>query len=212
MTKTPTFGADKVGWPVCMYVSLAIHHQVEDRGGLRFIAIDNSAGYILPAQLEFFRAQAASARSGGGSDADGGVDNTRASSLMIPTVLLVHIPLYSAALLAEGRADGHAMMTASNLLYGAADAPPDQLTTWEGHEAEEAVVQQQRRLETTTQFLACVAEEPSLIAVLSGHIHDHNCQPFGSHGAVQITTDSGAYNGCRLVDFIAAPSAEHSRL
>ena len=143
-------------------------HWAEERGGVRFIAIDNSSGYILPAQLEFFRKNAGSQlRSGDGE-------------LMAPTVLMVHIPLFSAALLAEARSDGIAEMSADSLLCGES-APVATETD-----------QQRQRLATTREFLLCVEKEPSLVAVLSGHIHDHNCHPFGKHGAVQITTDSGA--------------------
>ena len=103
--------------------------------------------------------------------------------------LLVHIPLYSSGLLEHGRTDGNNPLGANSVM-----GTPAAL----GGNADE----------TTFAFLREVERTPNLVAVLSGHIHDATSHPLDSGGgAVQLTTDAGCYDGCRVVTFEPADAA-----
>ena len=63
-------------------------HWHEDIGGLRFVAVDNSTGFITPEQLTFFRQAVVEPA--------------------LKVVLLMHIPIQLPGLMQDGRSDGGA--------------------------------------------------------------------------------------------------------
>ena len=153
-------------------------HWSEIVGGCQFIGIDNSTRYITPDQLEFFL----SATAGGEH----------------PVVLMMHIPLRLPGLMEDGRADGggktgDSRLSNKHVMDGQPDAEEEQ--QWREIGAPGA-------LEATREFVAAVAELPSLVAVLTGHIHDNNADPIGENGAVHYTTDAGCYSGSRFLEFL----------
>ena len=152
-------------------------HWHEDIGGLRFIGIDNSTNYITPEQLAWFQ-------------------TTTAQSP--PVVLLMHVPIRLPALMIEGRPDGGGVtgetgMSESSVMDG---VPGSVEVEQEWSEAVSGVAD---AAASTTKFLDLVHGLPRLVAVLTGHIHDHNAHALGS--GVHFTTDAGCYSGCRLLDF-----------
>ena len=113
-------------------------------------------------------------------------------------VLMMHIPLRLPGLMEDGRADGggktgDSRLSDKHVMDGQPDAEEEQ--QWREIGAPGA-------LEATREFVAAVAELPSLVAVLTGHIHDNNADPIGEHGAVHYTTDAGCYSGSRFLEFL----------
>lgn len=182
-----------------------LSHWSEDIGGLRFIGIDNSTRYITAAQLDFFNATAGSAAPAG-VNGSGPQDNDGAGAAPLPVVLLMHIPLWVEALMAEGRPDGggkdgNAVLSPKHVLDGK-PVDSEEARQWRANAPVGTI-------EATHAFVQAVSQLPNLLAVLTGHIHDHNAHPFGDYGAVQYTTDAGCYQGCRFMEFL--PSADTAR-
>eukprot|EP01048_Picozoa_sp_COSAG05_P004772 COSAG05_NODE_269_length_12494_cov_9.329326_4_plen_345_part_00 len=158
-------------------------HFSEIVGGCQFIGIDNSTRYITPDQLDFFLSATAVG------------DH--------PVVLMMHIPLRLPGLMEDGRADGggktgDARLKDTSVMDGQPDAEEEQ--QWREIGAPGA-------LEATREFVAAVADLPSLVAVLTGHIHDNNADAIGEHGAVHYTTDAGCYSGSRFLEFLPGEAA-----
>jgi 3',5'-cyclic AMP phosphodiesterase CpdA len=167
-------------------------HWHEDIGGLRFIGVDNSTNYITPEQLAWFEATAVAPGP--------------------PVVLLLHVPIRLPALMEEGRPDGGGV-TGTATLRDKRDGKGSVMdgipTDAEEAEWSEGVSGVADAALSTTRFIALVQGLPRLVAVLAGHIHDHNAHAVGAGGGVQFTTDAGCYAGCRLLDF---EPAEQGRL
>lgn len=106
--------------------------------GVRFVAIDNSIYHITEAQLAFWRSEAAKGD---------------------PTVLLMHIPLWTEGL--------DTIFTCGNPKWGAATDP-----YWQIERRERWA---ERQCDATFAFRDEVLSTPNLVAVLTGHEHRHLC-------------------------------------
>jgi predicted phosphodiesterase len=142
-------------------------------GGINFVAIDNSTYQVSPAQLAFFRQELARG---------------------LPTVLLVHIPLYT------GKAPG--------VKHVSACGDPD----W-GWDADVSYKIERRErwsksgnLPSTVEFVALARKTSNLIAVLAGHTHRPKAETL-SASAVQYVARAACEGGFRLVRFEPATSA-----
>lgn len=139
----------------------------ESVGGVRFIAIDNSTYQISARQLEFFEAELALA-------ADAGE----------PVVLLVHIPLYIAAIGNHGCG------------WPGWGAAADK-----GYITEQRERWAARNNAETDVFVAAVEKAAGIVAVLAGHIHTAKADPCGPV-ARQYVTAAGCDGGQRRIDFV----------
>jgi predicted MPP superfamily phosphohydrolase len=167
-----------------------------ETAGLRIVGIDNSNYQVSPAQhqvlLEALNGCSLSpSRSSSASAAAAGV------------VLMVHIPLYTAELLASmqsGGRDVHSAVCGNPSAVGAHKAPNA----------------------STLAFLATVARSPQLVCVLCGHIHSAQAHrlhgewrrtrpgertPWPLHGCMQLVVDAGCYGGYREIHFVPAEQA-----
>jgi hypothetical protein len=151
----------------------------DDIGGVRFIGIDNSTGLVTAAQLQLFKSATKMAA---------------ACVPPLPVVLLVHIPLFEQRLLeiisaaAFSRRPGsppEPAMDASALCGGPATADA-----------------------STLEFVEAVRECTGLGAILCGHIHTAQAQPYGSCGATQLVADGGVFGGTRLLDLVPSVNAK----
>ena len=138
--------------------------------GVKFIAVDNNYYYVTEEQLRLFREETA----------DG-----------IPTVLLMHNPLYSE--------DMYAKVTAGKkpedppYLFG---CPEPLLRTLNDHR-----YRQQKPDETTLAFLELCNSLPNLKAVLAGHLHKYFASRLDS-GIPQYVAGAGYHAEANLYTFI----------
>lgn len=152
------------------------------------MAIDNSTNEVDSEQIAFFR------------------QATAPSPTTLPTVLLVHIPLYSPGLYEHGRGDGNDPLGPGSLCAHPESSPnAATLEFLEAVRAAESVVGECQANPSTAGILLglllCISLAPVLVtqlkapttAVLSGHIHDATSHPLseGDQAAVQYTTDAG---------------------
>jgi hypothetical protein len=162
-----------------------------DVGGLRFVGVDNSHYQVSAAQhAVLVEALKLAQRPAGGPVA--------------AVVLMVHIPLHSADLLASMAAAGR---DSGDAVCGNPASP--------AHPP----------LASTAAFLETVRTSTNLACVLSGHLHSSQAQclwgewradrpgdrtPLPCHGCMQYVVDGGCYGGYRLLSF--APLAEDAKL
>lgn len=109
--------------------------------GVNFVALDNSYYLVEPWQLERLRAEAAKG---------------------LPTVLLVHTPLYSSDTLAMRRQKGLRPQDPAYLMA----MPEPEMRAYSEHR-----YRQQLADETTREALDWLYAQPLLKAVLTGHLH-----------------------------------------
>ncbi len=111
--------------------------------GVRFVAIDNSIYHVSRAQLDFWKREA--------SKGD-------------PTVLFMHIPLWTEGWSAKGvSAEGGNLFTCGNPHWGAATDP-----YWKIERRERWA---ERQSAETFAFRDAVLSTPNLVGVMTGHIH-----------------------------------------
>ena len=146
---------------------------VVQRGGIRFVTLDNSTYQIDEEQLEFFRQEIGRGQ---------------------PTVLLIHIPLSTESL--------------PSILCGHPD--------WGAEMDKNYIIERRRRwpetgnTDTTKDFVRAVAEAPTLVAILTGHIHVAHAAQIAPRlfagmvhpSAIQYVTRAGAIAGKRLFHFL----------
>jgi hypothetical protein len=154
----------------------------EEFGGICFIGVDNSDGHVTHKQLEFF---------------------TQHASDVLPVVLMIHIPLFLPALLAEGRKDGiHPLSARAHMC---ASPPSSLMGPDESSRDADADTDAQ-----TVAFADAVKSCTQLVAVFCGHIHDPNSHALGGgmalRGPMQYTADAGCYGASRVIDFVPPPS------
>ena len=125
--------------------------------------------------------------------------------MMMPVVLMIHIPLFVPALLEDGRKDGINPLSARAHLC----ATPPSTPRGPGEEAAQDCDTQ------TLAFAAAVRSCLQLVAVLCGHIHDANSHALteeGVRGPMQYTADAGCYGASRVIDFVPPSTPTSSKL
>jgi predicted phosphodiesterase len=136
-------------------------------GGINFIALDNSTYQVTAAQLAFYEKEIA---------------------LGLPTVLLLHIPIY---------APGNAGKNAS-------DSCGDPSWGWET-DRNFSIERRERwpksgNLKSTTDFVERIGKTTNLIAVLAGHTHKARADKL-SESAAQYVAQAACNGGSRLITF-----------
>lgn len=136
-------------------------------GGINFIALDNSTYQVTAAQLAFYEKEVARG---------------------LPTVLLLHIPLY----------------TPVNVGKNASGGCGDPSWGWET-DRNFAIERRERwpksgNLQSTTEFLQCIGQTRNLVAVLAGHTHKARTDKL-SDSAIQYVAQAACDGGSRLITF-----------
>ena len=138
--------------------------------GVKFIALENGYYYVTKEQLRLFK---------------------EATAEDVPTVLLVHNPLYSADTFRkykEGRP-----VSEPAYLFG---CPEDLMWEWEEHRR-----LQQRPNEVTKEFMSYCESLPCLKAVLAGHMHEYIASVLDS-GIPQYVAGAGYKSDVNLYTFV----------
>lgn len=137
-------------------------------GGINFVALDNSTYQVTAAQLAFYENEVARG---------------------LPTVLLLHIPLYIPA---------NAGKNASNSCGD---------PSWGWDTDRNFVIERRERwpksgnLQSTTEFVHRVVKTENLVAVLAGHTHKARTDKL-SDSAVQYVAQAACDGGSRLITFV----------
>jgi UDP-2,3-diacylglucosamine pyrophosphatase LpxH len=136
-------------------------------GGINFIALDNSTYQVSAAQVTFYEKEIARG---------------------LPTVLLLHIPVYT-----PGSANKNASDSCGDPLWG-----------WET-DRNFSIERRERwpksgNLKSTTDFANRVGKTANLIAVLAGHTHKARTDKL-SDSATQYVTQAAYDGGSRLITF-----------
>ncbi len=144
-------------------------------GGINFVALDNSTYQVTAGQLAFYEKEIASG---------------------LPTVLLLHIPIYTPAIAGKNASDG-----CGNPLWG---WDTDRNYTIERRER----WPKSGNLKSTMNFVDRVSKTANLIAVLAGHTHKARTDKL-SDSATQYVAQAACNGGSRLITF--APCASDKK-
>ena len=139
-------------------------------GGVKFIALENGYYYVTEEQLRLFK---------------------EATAEDVPTVLMVHNPLYSEDTFRKYKEGRPASEPA--YLFG---CPEDLMWEWEEHRR-----LQQRPDEVTKEFMAYCENLPCLKAVLAGHMHEFIASTLDS-GIPQYVVGAGYKSDVNLYTFV----------
>ena len=139
-------------------------------GGVKFIALENGYYYVTEEQLRLFK---------------------EATAEDVPTVLMVHNPLYSEDTFRKYKEGRPASDPA--YLFG---CPEDLMWDWEENRR-----LQQRPDEVTKEFMAYCEKLPCLKAVLAGHMHEFIASTLDS-GIPQYVVGAGYKSDVNLYTFV----------
>lgn len=139
-------------------------------GGVKFIALENGYYYVTEEQLRLFK---------------------EATAEDVPTVLMVHNPLYSEDTFRKYKEGRSASEPA--YLFG---CPEDLMWEWEEYRR-----LQQRPNDVTKEFMAYCENLPCLKAVLAGHMHEFIASTLDS-GIPQYVVGAGYKSDVNLYTFV----------
>lgn len=139
-------------------------------GGVKFIALENGYYYVTEEQLRLFK---------------------EATAEDVPTVLMVHNPLYSEDTFRKYKEGRPASEPA--YLFG---CPEDLMWEWEEYRR-----LQQRPNDVTKEFMAYCGNLPCLKAVLAGHMHEFSASTL-DFGIPQYVVGAGYKSDVNLYTFV----------